>query len=117
MDYSAKTTLPLNSIGIIYPLPVFRHLSNWYNLFTHICFINGGENIKGSNVLRFWRLMPKGEKILSPKQNDRTTAISKIFEMKDLVGIHKDLFFNWYLVIAISSIGIYIQNWYLLKPS
>jgi hypothetical protein len=41
----------------------------------------GGENKKGSKVLRFWRLMPKGEKILSPKQKDRTT-ISKNFEMK-----------------------------------
>jgi hypothetical protein len=35
---------------------------------------------EGSQVLRFWRLMPKGEKILSPKQKDRTT-ISKKFEM------------------------------------
>jgi hypothetical protein len=34
--------------------------------------------------------MPKGEKVLSPKQKDRTT----IFEIKDLVGIHKGLFFN-----------------------
>jgi hypothetical protein len=27
MEYSAKTTLPLNSIGSIYSLSVFRHLS------------------------------------------------------------------------------------------
>jgi hypothetical protein len=27
MEYSAKTTLPLNSNGIIYPLPVFHKLS------------------------------------------------------------------------------------------
>jgi hypothetical protein len=40
--------------------------------------------------------MPKGEKILSPKQKDRTTTISKNFEMKDLIGIHKCLFFNLY---------------------
>jgi hypothetical protein len=49
----------------------------------------GGESIKpqrgrklhkGSQVLRFWRLMPKWEKILSPKQKDRT-AISKKIEM------------------------------------
>jgi hypothetical protein len=37
---------------------------------------------KGSQVLRFWRLMPKGEKKLSPKQKDRTTTI----------------YFNWYLI-------------------
>jgi hypothetical protein len=33
--------------------------------------------------------MPKGEKLLSPKQKDRTTTISKKFEIKDLIGIHK----------------------------
>jgi hypothetical protein len=27
--------------------------------------------------------------------------------MKDLVGIHKGLFFDWYLAITISSIGIF----------
>jgi hypothetical protein len=36
--------------------------------------------------------MPKGEKILSPKQKDRTTTISKKFEMKDLFGIQKVCF-------------------------
>jgi hypothetical protein len=40
--------------------------------------------------------MPKGEKILSPKQKDCTTTISKKVKMKDLIGIHKCLFFNWY---------------------
>jgi hypothetical protein len=49
----------------------------------------GGESIrihrgksKGSQVLRFWRLMPKGEKVLSPKKKDRTTIskFSKIME-------------------------------------
>jgi hypothetical protein len=40
--------------------------------------------------------MPKGEKILSPKQKDRTTTISKKIKMKDLIAIHKCLFFNWY---------------------
>jgi hypothetical protein len=40
--------------------------------------------------------MPKGEKIFSPKQKDRTTTISKNFKMKDLFGNHKCLFFNLY---------------------
>jgi hypothetical protein len=53
--------------------------------------------------------MPKGEKILSPKQKDRTTTISKKFEIKDLVGTYKGLFFNWYLEIAVSSIGIFLK--------
>jgi hypothetical protein len=55
---------------------------------------------KGSQSLRFWRLMPKGEKVLSPKQKDRTTTISKFFEMKftlvfsQLVSISIDVFSN-----------------------
>jgi hypothetical protein len=43
MEYSAKTTLPLNSIGIISSLSVFRHLSIGI-IFTHILFAKGGEN-------------------------------------------------------------------------
>jgi hypothetical protein len=55
---------------------------------------------KGSQSLRFWRLMPKGEKVLSPKQKDRTTTISKNFKMKftlvfsQLVSISIDVFSN-----------------------
>jgi hypothetical protein len=49
---------------------------------------------EGSQVLRFWRLMPKGEKVLSPKQKDCTT-ISKF---------SKNVYFNWYL--SQFSIGI-----------
>jgi hypothetical protein len=37
----------------------------------------GEKVLQGSQVLRFWRLMPKREQILSPKQKDRTTTISK----------------------------------------
>jgi hypothetical protein len=39
--------------------------------------------------------MPKGEKILSPKQKDRTTNF-KNFRNEDLFGFHKCLFFNWF---------------------
>jgi hypothetical protein len=53
--------------------------------------------------------MPMREKILSPKQKDRTTIISKNFEIKlqlifgnFSIGIHASLIlrkqnFNWYL--------------------
>jgi hypothetical protein len=41
---------------------------------------------KGSQVLRFWRLMPKGEKVFSPKQKDRTT-ISKFKKISISIGI------------------------------
>jgi hypothetical protein len=46
-------------------------------LFYHL-----GENVnKGSQFLRFWRLMPMGERVLSPKQKDHTTTISKFSQM------------------------------------
>jgi hypothetical protein len=52
------------------------------------------KNAKGSQVLRFWCLMPKGEKILSPKQKDRTT-ISKKNRNESLIGkISIGVFFN-----------------------
>jgi hypothetical protein len=50
-----------------------------------IAYVNtnkkGRKMKKGSQVFHFWRLMPKGEKILSPKQKDCTT-ISKKFKIK-----------------------------------
>jgi hypothetical protein len=61
-----------------------------------------GENLKGSQVLRFWRLMPKGEKVLSPKQKDRTTIFKFFQKLKEesiLIGILVSLkIFNWYLI-------------------
>jgi hypothetical protein len=45
-----------------------------------------GRIVKGSQVLRFWRLMPKGDKVLSLKQKDRTT-ISKKLQMFISIGI------------------------------
>jgi hypothetical protein len=46
----------------------------------------GEKVLKGSQVLRFWRLMSKGEKVLSPKQKDRAT-ISKKFEMNFSIDV------------------------------
>jgi hypothetical protein len=38
-----------------------------------------GEKVRRAlKSLRFWRLMPKGEKVFSPKQNDRTTTDLKL---------------------------------------
>jgi hypothetical protein len=74
MEYSAKTTLPFNSIGITYPLLLFRHLSNWYNLSLIFTCTNGGENIKGSQMSLFLEINAKGGESISPKQKDRTTT-------------------------------------------
>jgi hypothetical protein len=51
--------------------------------FTHIYFAiwekvlgpKGGENEIGLSSSSFLRLMPKGEKVLRPKQKDRTTIL------------------------------------------
>jgi hypothetical protein len=65
MEYSAKTTLPLNSNGIIYPLPVFCHLSDGYNL--SLIFINGGENVKRAPKFSFLASNAKGGENIKPK--------------------------------------------------
>jgi hypothetical protein len=80
-----------------------------------------GEKILGLSTSPFLAINAKGGEILSPKQKDRTTNF-KIFEMMFYLVFTKVCFSNWYLVIEISSIGIfsklaskYTSNWYLLK--
>jgi hypothetical protein len=70
-------------------------------LFYHLEKVVGpkrGELKKGSQSSLFWRLMPKGEKGLSPKQKDRTTILKKC------------IFQNWYQDF---SKEVFISNWYL----
>jgi hypothetical protein len=65
MEYSAKMMLPLNSIGIIYSLSVFRHLSIGI-IFTHIYLFAIGEKVKGlifhSQVFVFGDSCQRGRK-------------------------------------------------------
>jgi hypothetical protein len=62
-----KTSLPLNSIGIIYPLPVFRHLSDWYTLSLTF-LLSMGENIyKGLSKSPFLVINAKGGESIKPK--------------------------------------------------
>jgi hypothetical protein len=100
-DYSAKTTLPLNSIGIIYSLPVFHHLSIGI-IFTHILFAKEGENLfKGlyfTHKYPFLAIHAKGGESISPKQKDRTTTN---FKKKFLKKFFKLVLYFWY-----------ISNWY-----
>jgi hypothetical protein len=84
-------------------LPLLRKLSNGMNLHSYL-FYQWGESmrriVKGSQALRFWRLMPKGEKVLSPKQKDRTTIL-KFSKTKG-----KKLFQLVFELISKLSIGI-----------
>jgi hypothetical protein len=94
MEYSAKTTLPLNSIGIIHSLPVFRIVLHFGIIFTHIsisieyfnCLPKGRER-KGPifhSKYPFLVIHAKGGESIGPKQKDRTTT-----------PILKLMIFNW----------------------
>jgi hypothetical protein len=95
-----------NSDGIIYSLLLLMQISIGITL--HSCY--GGKSfrpqrgriVKGSQVLHFWQLMPKGEKVLSPKQKDRTTISKFSKKLKEeiiSIGISVSLkIFNWYLI-------------------
>jgi hypothetical protein len=93
-----------NSNGITYPLSLLMSLSMvwpftriYITIWEKILGPKGGETLtKGSQVLCFWRLMPKGEKELSPKQKDRTT-ISKKSQISISIGIWSKWIFNWYV--------------------
>jgi hypothetical protein len=74
MEYSAKTTLPLNSISIIYSLLVFRIVLQIGIIFHSYLFVCHWGETKRAYIsltsISFWRFMPKGEKVLA--QSKRT---------------------------------------------
>jgi hypothetical protein len=93
MEYSAKTTLPLNSIGITYPLSLFRHLSDWYTLSLIFILSMGEKILKGSQMSPFLVINTKGGESISPKQKDRTTTkiLKEVFQIGTLMCL---IFFN-----------------------
>jgi hypothetical protein len=80
MEYSAKTSLPLYTIGIIYPCRYSVISQIWYNLHSY-SFVPLGEKVKRALKTPFLAINAKGGESISPKQKDRTTMpISKIFK-------------------------------------
>jgi hypothetical protein len=73
-------------------------------VWSSLIFISpfGRKFQKGSCSLYFWRLMPKGERVLSPKQKDRTTISN--FRNKVLIGIC----FNWCIIKLVFDINRYL---------
>jgi hypothetical protein len=67
MEYLAKTSLPLNSIGIIYPLTVFRHLSDCYTLSLTFFYQWGRKYKKGLSKSPFLAIHAKGGENIKPK--------------------------------------------------
>jgi hypothetical protein len=92
MESSVKTRLPLYSLGIIYSSPSLRtalHFGLFFTLITRTI----GETVKGIERLRFWRLMPKGERVLA--QSKRTAPPHPFHHFKKIrnklfsIGIFK----------------------------
>jgi hypothetical protein len=104
IESSAKTRLPLYSNDIIYTSPSLHITLQLGIIFTHILFTKGGESKKGSQSLRFWRLMPKGERVLA--QSKRTAPPPFRKKLIDIFQIGM-FTFNWY--IFKTSISIYFQ--------
>jgi hypothetical protein len=72
------------------------HSYLYYHLGESIRPQRGRKCQESSQVLRFGRLMPKGEKVFSPKQKDRTSP-----KQKDSTTFSKKIkkkYFNWYLI-------------------
>jgi hypothetical protein len=73
MEYSAKARLPLQLYR--YHLS-FALLMNFHSY----PFYKGGESYRPLSFLCFWRLMPMGEKLIGPKQKDRTITPPPCFQ-------------------------------------
>jgi hypothetical protein len=90
-----------NSDSIIYPLSLLKKLSIGINLHSYLFYQKvekvlgpkGGEFDRALKILRFWQLMLKGEKVLGPKQKDRTTTFFKNSKTISQKGRN---YFNWY---------------------
>jgi hypothetical protein len=74
MESSAKTRLPLNSIGIIYPSPSLRTTLHFGIIFTHFYLYHWEESNEGSQMSPFLAINAKGGESISPKQKYRTTT-------------------------------------------
>jgi hypothetical protein len=84
MEYSAKKALPLNSIEFA---GTPHHSPLWYNLHAYFCVCQRGRKFEKGLIfhssIRFWRFMPKGEKVLAQSKKDCTTIEfkNKVFKL------------------------------------
>jgi hypothetical protein len=74
-----KASTPLHRI--IYPPPSLRTALQFGIIFTHILFAKGGEKVMKGLIfhqsIRFWRFMPKGEKVIAQSKRTAPPPISK----------------------------------------
>jgi hypothetical protein len=107
MESSAKTRLPLHSINYSSFVVTPHRSPHWYNLHSHIIYQKERKLRAYISLIsiRFWRFMPKGEKVLAQSKKDHTTTNFKNVVFQICV---KKRFFYWYLIFDI------ISNWYTL---
>jgi hypothetical protein len=82
MEYSAKTTLPLNSIGIIHFVGIPPSLHIGIIFHSYIVCQRGREVTKGSYFTHkypFLAIHAKGEKVLAQSKRTELPPISKVF--------------------------------------
>jgi hypothetical protein len=112
MESSAKTRLPLHSIGIIYPSPSLYTALHFGIIFTLITSTNGEKVKRALKRLRFLRLIPKGRNIAQSKRT-APPLILKFFKRSFQLASYDENFnrhiSNWYLK--------YLIFFQLVKPS
>jgi hypothetical protein len=78
MEYSARTSLPLYTIGIIYPFAGIPPSLKIGIIFHSYLLVSMGEKVKRALKTPFLAINAKGGESFSPKQKDHTTTpISK----------------------------------------
>jgi hypothetical protein len=116
MESSAKTRLALYSIGIIYPSPSLRTVLHYGIIFTLISNTNGEKVQKGSQSLRFWRLMPKGERVLAQSKgphHHQFQSLKRSFQLVSYDEIFKRGFFKLVSKFFWSSFKLVKPSWTL----
>jgi hypothetical protein len=73
MEYSAKTSLPLYTIGIIYPFTGIPPSLKIGIIFHSYLPVPMREKVKRASKTLFLAINAKGGESISPKQKDRTT--------------------------------------------
>jgi hypothetical protein len=107
-----KIRLPLHYNGIIYPSSLLHSLQIGIILHSYLLVPMGKKVTQGLSQSPFLAINAKGEKILNPKQKNRTTNLKKI-EMK----IHL-VFTNVCFLIDIKDEALIdILHWYLCHIS
>jgi hypothetical protein len=94
------------TLTVLFILCLTHKNLNWYDLSLISFKYQKGRILRALQILCFWRLMQKGEKVLGPKQKDRTT----ILKFSKTKGRN---YFNWYF-IWFQNFNRYNFIWYLL---